>query len=312
MPDLSKLEPGIYAGIPAEAYHRLPALSASGIKTLVNECPAVFWHEHMNPEAEETDDTKFDVGTVAHLVWLEPHLREERLVIIEADAYRTKAAKEARAEAKAAGKTPLLEKHLPKIEAMRAVLEAELPPGLMRGGAAERTHLWKDPKTGVLIRNRLDWVQDGDRLIVDYKTSESAKPSAFERRIWDVGHHLQARLYLTGHELLTGQRARWLWVVQATKPPHCVSIFEPTPGLLSMADEDVRHAIDLFAECSASGEWPAYTDTVQLVGPPAWAAAQHEERKYARQFAEQERRSRKPANSNEIQRAIDAQAPLGA
>ncbi|MCG5241362.1 PD-(D/E)XK nuclease-like domain-containing protein [Azospirillum doebereinerae] len=307
------LDVGIYDGIPAAIYHAAPALSSGGIKTLIQECPAVFWHEHMNPDAEETDDTKFDIGTVAHLVWLEPHLMADRLVPIDADSYRSKDAQATRAAAKAAGKTPLLKKHMPKIEAMRAMLERELPAGLMRGGAAERSYVWRDPKTGVAMKARPDWVQADNTLIVDYKTSASAKPATFERRIWDVGHHIQARDYLDGHLILTRKRARWLWVVQATEAPFLVSVFEPTPGLLEMAAEDVRDAIDTFAECSRSGEWPSYTRTIQQVGPPPWATAQHEERKYARQLARQQQAER-AANSNSSlhERSIAFQAPIGA
>ncbi len=307
------LDPGVYDGIPAEVYHAAPALSSGGIKTLTSECPAVFWHEYLNPEAEDEDNTKFDIGTVAHLVWLEPHLLAERLVLIEADAYRSKEAKAARADALTAGKTPLLSKHWPKIEAMRAKLEAELPPGIMRGGSAERSYVWRDPKTGIPMKARLDWVSDDNTLIVDFKTSDSAKPSAFERRIWDVGHHVQAADYLDGHRILTGKRARWLWVVQAVKPPHLVSIFEPTPGLLEMGAEDVRDAVQTFAECSRTGQWPSYTSTVQHVSPPAWAAARHEEQKYARQFAMQQHRERAANQNRELQdRAIAFQAPIGA
>lgn len=309
----NELTPGVYDGIPAATYHALPALSSGGIKTLIQECPAVFFHEYLNPETEEEDSTKFDIGTVAHLIWLEPHLMAERLVLIDADAYRSNAAKDARAAALAAGKTPLLKKHMPKIEAMRAVLERELPPGLMRGGKAERSYIWRDPKTGVVLKARPDWVRDDDMLIVDYKTSGSAKPSNFERRIWDVGHHIQARDYLDGHMLLTKRRARWLWVVQATEAPNLVSIFEPTPGLLEMAAEDVRDAIDQYAECSRTGEWPSYTSTVQQVGPPGWAAAQHEERKYARQLARAQQAERAANNNAALHKiAQDFQAPYGA
>ena len=79
--------PGIHDGIPPEKYHAIRALSGSGCKVLIDECPAIFWHEFMNPAAEEDEDTgKFDIGTAAHLLYLEPEAFEARSAIIEADS----------------------------------------------------------------------------------------------------------------------------------------------------------------------------------------------------------------------------------
>lgn len=65
---------GIY-DMPAEQYHAdpcpTPSLSASGMKLILDDCPARFWHgnRRLNPAATDTRTKALDIGTAAH-AWL--------------------------------------------------------------------------------------------------------------------------------------------------------------------------------------------------------------------------------------------------
>jgi hypothetical protein len=308
MVEQSMNEPGIYDGISPERYHALRALSASGCKTLIDECPAVFWHEHMAPQEQDEDESRFDIGTAAHLLYLEPEQFAARSAVIEADSYRTGAAREARAAARAAGKVPLLEHQLALVMDMRTALLAEVGD-LFTGGRAERTYLWRDPETGVPMRGRPDYVKPG--LLLDFKTSASANPRAFQARVWDNGHHIQAALYLDAHELLTGERGEWLWIVQATKPPYAVTAFRPTPSVIHWGREQYRAAVDLYARCLESGEWPAYASEPVLLDLPKYAEYRLMERQEAGDF-ERKRRGSKPIDPKLARALHQFQSPLGA
>lgn len=74
---------GIYFGLPAEVYHAVPRLSASGLQKLCVS-PATFWKgSWLDPERPELDDesTKAQViGKAYHTARLEPHLFDSSYV----------------------------------------------------------------------------------------------------------------------------------------------------------------------------------------------------------------------------------------
>jgi len=315
MPDFVNDWPdGVHHGVPADQYHALPALSSGGLKVLHDDCPAVFWHEYLNPEREEEDATAFDIGTAAHLLVLQPELFDAETVVIEADSYRSKAAQEARAAARATGKVPLLPKHQEQVLAMREAVALTVGDQF-KGGKAEVTYLWRDLLTGVRCKARPDWVSDDHRLIVDVKTSASASPASFRARMHDNGHHIQAAYYSDAHEILTGIRPQWLWLCIATKPPHCVTLFRPTPSALHIGADLARAAIDTYAECMKRNEWPGYADEPVLIDLPGYAAHRYEEWKAERAEQKQRRPANdRAANLNDKTRdqMIAWQAPLSA
>lgn len=161
-------EPGVY-DIPAEDYHRDPvvggSLSSSGARKLMApSCPALFkaWRD------EPADDHAeyFDVGKAAHAVALGVG---DPIEVIDADGWKTKAAREQRDAAYAAGRTPVLTAQWEAVEAMATRLREHAVAGpLMAPGAGrpEQTIVWRDKTSGVWCRALVDWLT---WLIADYK-----------------------------------------------------------------------------------------------------------------------------------------------
>jgi hypothetical protein len=85
---------GVYFGMPAEEYHAIPRLSASGISNILIS-PATFWAASwMNPLKEEADEeqTKAQIlGAAYHTARLEPHLFDKLYVRDIAKAEHPKA-----------------------------------------------------------------------------------------------------------------------------------------------------------------------------------------------------------------------------
>src|SRR4051812_46738879 len=94
--------PGIYLDVAANDYHAdpcpAPSLTQSVAKILLAKSPLHAWHAHprLNPDYQHNDDTKFDVGNIAHKMLLG---RGKQIEVLEFDDWRTKAAKEAREKA---------------------------------------------------------------------------------------------------------------------------------------------------------------------------------------------------------------------
>jgi hypothetical protein len=114
--------------IDAATYHRdaiddtRPSLSKSIIADLINKSPAHAREAHprLNPNFSRDDDPKYDLGNVAHQLFLEGI---DAVAVCPFDDWRTKAAKEAREAARADGRIPMLaaqyDECLAMVEAIR-------------------------------------------------------------------------------------------------------------------------------------------------------------------------------------------------
>ncbi len=262
--------PGVY-DIPADEYHRQPALSSSGARRLLPPgCPALFRYEQDNPP-ESTSD--FDFGHAAHRLVLGAGAD---FVSVDAPDWRTKAAKEQRDLARETGAVALLAHEYERVMAMADALTAHplaillLAPG---SGQPEQSLFWTDRPTGVQRRARLDWLPEqtsGRMLVPDYKTSVTVDEEELARAIYRYGYHQQAAWYLDAVTALgLTPVARFLFIFQLKTPPYLVRVVEPTELALTIGRDLNRQAIDLFAECTRTGVWPGYDD-VSLIGLPGW------------------------------------------
>lgn len=265
--------------IDAATYHAdlvsdVPTLSASIVKRLLIS-PKHAWHDHpkLNPYYVREDDPKFSVGTVAHAVLLEG---KDVVEIIEADDWRTNAAKDAAKIARDHGKIPLLGKHyfdvLAMVEAAQTQLDAhEASPPLFKDGRAEVTLVWDEG--GVTCRARLDWLHDDMSAIDDLKTTKlSASPAKFERSIFNLGYDVQAAFYLRGLASVSGGVGVpvFRFAVVETSPPFALSVVTLNETALAVGDAKVQYALDLWRGCLERGEWPAYSTSVHEADAPPW------------------------------------------
>lgn len=274
-------EPGIY-DMPDSVYHRDPvpdgSLSCSEAGKLL-DLPARYHHAKL-VGGEEYKDT-FDFGKAAHRLVLGAGASVE---VIDADDWRTKAAKEARDAARADGHTPMLAKDWAVVEAMAAQLRShKLAMALLdpTRGAPERSLFWLDHD--VWRRARLDWlpdIPDTGRLIVpDYKTTATAADHrSFGKAAASFGYHRQASWYLDAvGEVLDVHDAAFVFIVQERTAPYLVNVIELAPSAMAIGAEQNRRALDLYRECRERGEWPAFGPGVEMAQLPRWAEIQHEE-----------------------------------
>jgi hypothetical protein len=269
-------EPGVYA-LPADVYHADPvaggSLSSSGAKKLL-ACPARFDYDRRHPKPPSR---VFDLGHAAHelVLGVGPGVR-----IVEADNWLTKAAKEAKAEAHAAGKTPVLAREWDQVEAMRDALQAHYAGALFRNGVAEQALVWLDERTGVWCRAMLDYRRGP--WIADYKTTASANPTDLDDAVARYGYDIQAAWYLDGARRLgldDGHDLAFMFVAQEKEPPYLVTAYRLDGEYLAIGAAKAARAREMFRDCQASGVWPGYpgTDDIITIAPPRWVRNQHEE-----------------------------------
>lgn len=274
-------KPGIY-DISAADYHRDPVVEPSLSSSIAHEllfaspCHAREQHPRLNPDLVREEKEIFDRGTAAHAYLLQG---ETGFEVIAADDWRTKAAREARAAARLAGKVPLLEKHWGAVLEMATAANAQLdlftdPPRPFSSGKPERTVVWREAN-GIWCRIRIDWLHDDLSAIDDYKsTGASAHPEAWSRGPLFTGNDFQAAFYLRGLKAVTGAEARWRFVVQENFAPYALSVIGLDPMVLSLAEKKVRSAIELWGECLRTNRWPGYPSRTCYAELPPWIEAQ--------------------------------------
>jgi hypothetical protein len=261
-------EPGIYS-IPADEYHAHPALSSSGARRLLPpSCPALFKWERDNGQGHKR---VFDFGHAAHKMVLGDG---PELVVVDAADWRTKAAKEERDAAYAEGNVPLLPAEFETVQLMAAEQRRHPAAFEPTSGKPEQSLFACDPATGVWLRARLDWLpdpSDGRMRIVDYKTTVSAEPAAFARSVAKFGYYMQAAWYLDiVHALGIADDPAFVFIAQEKTPPYLVCVFELDEYALRIGRKRNREAIEVFADCTARGEWPGYATEVATISLPAW------------------------------------------
>lgn len=284
-PTIEKIsKPGVY-DLPAEQYHADPveggSLSTTGARMLLPpSCPAKFKYWRDNPEEHKAD---YDFGHAAHELVLG---RGPGIVVVKAKDWRTNAAKDAREQAYADGKAPLLEADYQIVLAMAAALRAHPHASKLLApdsGGAEQTMVWRDERTGVMRRALVDHLPHnatlrGRYVLPDYKTAKSAAPEAIRKAIADYGYHIQGDTYLSGMRALGIDDApAFVLVVQEKTPPYLVTIAEPDRDALRIGAKQNREALELYAECVANDHWPGYSSEVELLPLPTWYENQFKE-----------------------------------
>lgn len=272
--------PGVYPDVPEEDYHRDPvkggSLSSSGARRLL-ECPAKFRWEQENPPPPKA---AFDIGSAAHKLVLGAG---PELEVIDADNWQTKAAREARDAARAAGKIPVLTHEHETVTAMaEAIRRHPIASRLLdpEQGDPEQTLVWECEQTGVNCRARLDWLPrptDGRLILSDYKTSVSAEPASFAKSVANYGYHQQDPWYIDGVRTLGlgGADTAFLFIVQEKTPPYVVTIFELDTEARRIGVRRNLEARLTYARCTETDHWPTYTDQIELLSLPAWATHSH-------------------------------------
>lgn len=263
-----------------------PMLSASIIKILLDQSPAHarLAHAQLNPDLAEENEQKFDIGTAVHDLFLEG---VDQMEVIEAENWRTKAAREARDAAYAAGKIPLLKHQVADVISMSAAIDAQLEQHgdaseAFANGEPQQTLVWQE--NGVWCKAMLDWLPRGSAVFTDLKTtSVSANPEAWIRGpFFSTGCDIQAAFYLRGiRKVLQVRNPSFRFAVVETYAPYAMSVIGVGDAVLDYANQKIDRALSVWANCLATNDWPAYPLMTAWASLPDHLARRWEERKIA-------------------------------
>jgi hypothetical protein len=248
--------------MPFEDYLKHPALSASGMKRIL-DCPARF-------KVEQTDTAAMRLGRLIHAIAFDqPH----NFTIKDWDG-RTKDGKARAAEVAEQGLEIVDQADWDQAHAITGALKAsELASDILfpKGVRHEVSVFWTDAETGVELKCRFDAISEGLGMVVgDLKSTQYAKPEAFAKSAATYGYFTAAAQYRAGAIALGHPEPDYFLVAVEKTPPHFISVVGINDFDLELGERLRRKAIRLYADCMERDHWPDYSGQIHYPDAPTW------------------------------------------
>ena len=280
-----ELGAGLHYGIPAKLYHAdpcaRPSLSSGLARTILAKSPL-----HAYLDRNKTDRAPTEamlLGSYVHALLAD---EDDGFVVIQAENYKTGAAKSARDYAVAQGLQPILCKDAARgleiAEAIRNSVAAGISNDpFVEHGRAEVTAIWDEDD--VTLRARFDRLVlgNGKADLWDWKVTADVSDRAIKQRIAEHRYDIQAAFYLRGLTALRPEcrgYASFVFVFVEPSHPYSVRRVCLSDEYMAIANAEVDRAIRVWRECTATGIWrgPGVGETM-LVEPPAYLVKDYEE-----------------------------------
>jgi exodeoxyribonuclease VIII len=110
-------------------------------------------------------------------------------------------------------------------------------------------------------------------ILVDAKTYSDASPREFARQVARKGYHRQAAWYSDGYALASGEPVLgFVFVAVETAWPYAsCAVMLDDEGLAKGRAENTE-LLARFAECRTANSWPGYSNEIEQITLPKWAA----------------------------------------
>lgn len=270
-----EMKPGIYTAseLSNEQYHAGEGISCTGLK-LVARSPA---HYMFAERSQPSPAMAF--GSQLHAAILEPEVFADRYMVLR-DVKDRRASEYKQAVAAHGEDFVIMPKDADLIAMMQESAKSHGAASKWLYSETGRNELSVaaiDPVTGVLVRCRFDRLLDSG-LAIDVKTTTDASPGGFSRAIMSYSYHMQAALYMDVWEWATGSKLEgFAFLAMEKTAPFAIGAYVLDAESIEVGRAAYRRALNIYAECLDTGEWPAYGDEPELIGIPSWAINQYED-----------------------------------
>ncbi len=282
--------PGWYEGLSLAEYLAIPAMSASGI-VAANRSPAHFKEERDNPRPATPDMKE---GSALHCALLEAHLFARQYLVLGPCEAELKSGARKGEECGSSGKVlrdgrsfcgkhdpadgepmeveTITEEQHARIVGMRDAILAHSDARrfFIGEGRSEVTGIWRDAKTGLLCKLRLDRDIGRAAIHADVKTCRSAHASAFRRHAVQMGYPLKCAWYRRGMKELGRPAIGSVLIAAEKKRPHGVQLFLVSEANIGALQGVIDRNLLRIAECERTGVWPGYDSGMRELEMKPW------------------------------------------
>lgn len=254
-------------------YFDIPALSASGISDFMRS-PLHFWRKTpLNPDRVKDEPTPAMIfGSLAHCLILAPESFDDEFAIAPDVNRRTNEGKAEWAEfvqAHAGLKIITSEDYDAAIQMRDAMFRNSDVRQLLGNGCSEEPVTWRREPDGLLCKAKLDYLRSG--LVVDYKTTDDARPDNFARSMAKFGYHRQMAWYMEAALNHHGEAPKGaVLIVQEKELPDAIAVYAVDATALGYGISECNTAYDAIRERLESGRWEAYPSGIQPLTLPRW------------------------------------------
>ncbi len=262
--------PGAHYALPFADYLAIDALSASGMKRLL-QSPL---HYQADRLVARKPSAAMNFGIAAHLLTLEPDRFALEVVAEPRLDRRTKAGKQEAEEweARNAGRLVFDAQTIDALHGAAGAVRAHPAAGLLfSDGHPEVSLQWVDAESGAACKARVDWLRN-DFVPVDLKTTGDASPAGVVRAFARGRYHIQAAHYMSGVRHVFGTEPRaFVFVFVERDPPHAVACYVLPADALAVGAALCARCMNLYVECRLAQQWPGYSDLIETIELPPWA-----------------------------------------
>jgi hypothetical protein len=266
-------------------------LSASVAKVLLERSPLHAWQAHrlLGGGIKKTSES-MERGKLLEKFILGADL--DKIVLVDAADWRTKAAKEAREAAEQEGKQAVLaEKYNEATEQAEAITKAIAAQGVVFNGESQVRVEWNSPNPeiggqgeGVPCSGYLDHLvmDKNSATIYDLKIVENASPASVQRMMTQYGYDIQHAAYLEAvqvmHPELAG-RVKFKFVFCEPEAPHACNVAELAGSMAELGTRKWYRAVSQWGRCVAANQWPGYLS--QRIEAASWQLTQEQEQEFS-------------------------------
>ncbi len=290
------MKPGIYRDI-TEAEYRADPFGGSFTQSLAK---VVLAHSVLHAREESAlaeprdDDDEAEkyvkaqaIGSAVHKTMLG---RGKDIEIIDAKDFKKDVAKQARDIATAAGRVPILAKHMLIAERMSQRAYEQLmrheDKDALTNGSGEVMIAWQEDC--VWFRALIDWLSHDLRTVDDFKSSGmSMAAHVLGKRAETAGWHVQHAFIRRGLDVLdpaNAGRRRHRNIAQEQFHPFALNVLHHDRYWLTMGEKKVEAAVTAWKAARKSNRWACYPPISVCPEYPKYAESQWLDRELAGEF----------------------------
>lgn len=240
-------------------YRQHEGVSSSQLKILFNKTPFHLKYAIENPEG---DTPALLFGRASHKYILEKDDFFNEFAVAPVCDRRTKEGKElynAFIEA-SENKEVISADDFARITEMDSAIDSVPLARQLLTGICEQSFFWTDADTNEPCKCRPDCLTEfeGEKYIVDYKTTDSCTDGHFERTCRKYGYKLQTGMYCEGLYNNEFEEYGFAFVAQEKTAPYAVRVYICDPGFIKEGKDQFKTALGTYHYCKENDNWYGY------------------------------------------------------